>query len=65
MTWRPYDEPREVDVLHDDGRWYRGLASGWTFADSGWRCHVEYSVAVGSKNLRAVDPDAVREITPF
>ncbi|GAB3314497.1 hypothetical protein GCM10027451_29510 [Geodermatophilus aquaeductus] len=62
--WRRYDEPRQVEVRHDDGRWIPGLASGWTFAEGGWRCHVTYTAAVGSTFLRAVDPDHVREIAP-
>jgi hypothetical protein len=63
--WRRYEEPLPVEVLHDDGRWYRGLASDWTFADGGWRCHVQYTVAVGSTFVRAVDEDGVRPAPPF
>jgi hypothetical protein len=47
--------------MHSDGRWYAGLGSDWTFANGGWRCHVEYVVAPGSKFLRAVDSNRVRE----
>jgi hypothetical protein len=60
--WRRYEEPRAVLVLHDDGRWHDGLATDWTFAGGGWRCHVTYTVAPGSRFLRAVDPDAVKLI---
>ena len=59
--WRRYPEPLPVQVLHDDGRWYRGLAAEWTKADGGWRCHVTYTVAPGCRFLRAVNPDRVRE----
>ncbi len=59
--WRRSEAPRPVEVLHDDGRWYRGLASDWTFAEGGWRCHVTYTVAPGSRFSRAVDPNKIRE----
>ncbi|WP_100499387.1 hypothetical protein [Geodermatophilus chilensis] len=59
-VFRRLDPPRSVLVRHDDGRWYTGSCSGWTRQpEGGWRAIVEYTAAVGSKYVRAVDPEHV------
>lgn len=59
---RRFDEPIPVEVLHDDGRWYRGEQEGWVRSDDGWRGSVTYSVAPGMKYVRVVAADRVRKV---
>ncbi len=55
--YRLLDPPRMVRVLHDDGRWYTGMCSGWIRQrEGGWKASVMYTASPGSQFSRAVDP---------
>jgi hypothetical protein len=52
---RAFDPPRMVQVLHDDGRWYRASQFEWVRWPTGeWRAGIRYTTAPGSTYLRSV-----------
>jgi hypothetical protein len=56
---RPFDPPRSVKVLHDDGHWYRGMQFEWVRCPmtQAWRAGVTYSTAPGAQYVRSVPAD--------
>ena len=52
---RTFDPPRTVQVLHDDGRWYRASQFEWVRWPTGeWRAGIRYTTAPGATYLRSV-----------
>jgi hypothetical protein len=57
---RRFDPPRVVEVEHE-GRWYRGMQTGWIrWPEEEWRAEVEWSVAPGMKYVKSVPAGRVR-----
>lgn len=59
---RRFDEPIPVDVLHTDGRWYRGEQEGWVRWPDGWRASVTWVVSPGEKYVRVIPEARVRKV---
>jgi hypothetical protein len=60
---RRIDPPRAVEVLHDDGAWYRGFQDGWSFWNGAWRASVSYVVQHdwgAGKYVRSIPEGRVR-----
>jgi hypothetical protein len=52
---RTFEPPRLVQVLHDDGRWYRASQFEWVRWPTGeWRAGISYSTAPGARYIRTV-----------
>jgi hypothetical protein len=51
---RTYDPPRTVQVLHDDGQWYRASQFEWVrWPTREWRAGIRYTTAPGSTYWRS------------
>ena len=60
---RTYDPPRTVQVLHDDGRWYRAAQFEWVRWPTGeWRAGLRYTTGPGATFIRSMP--AERLIAP-
>jgi hypothetical protein len=51
-----------VQVLHDDGRWYRAELLGQHRSGGRWRAVVRYTVAPGMQYVRGQWADELRPV---
>jgi hypothetical protein len=58
----PPDERPVVEVLHTDGRWYRGLLHAWLSDGPGWHAVVSYHVGPGQQYYQYVRRARVRAV---
>jgi hypothetical protein len=55
---RTFDPPRTVQVLHDNGRWYRGTQFEWVRRPTGeWRAGISHTTGPGQTYIRSVPAD--------
>jgi hypothetical protein len=55
-----------VQVLHDDGCWYRGAQFEWVRWPTGqWRAGIRYTTSPGSTYLRSVPADQLTAEVDF